>query len=154
MKKKILTSLILLFLSSCGYEAKYSKKNRDYYNFSISKLNFIGDREINLKIKEKLNNYTLTKKDKDFTLKVSSTVEKLILAKNDSGDPTNFKITIILNVEILNNNKLINNQILTENFNYNNNSNKFDLKRYEKRIKNNLATTLTDKLIFKISSIQ
>ena len=81
MKKKTFLALFLLFLSSCGFEAKYSKKNIDNFNFSISELNFIGDRDVNLKIKEKLNNYTLVKKNKNFILEISSTSEKLVLAK-------------------------------------------------------------------------
>ena len=71
MEKKIFTFILLIFLSSCGYEATYSVKNIKSYDFSISKLNFIGEREVNLKIKQKLNNYTLTKNDKKFILKIS-----------------------------------------------------------------------------------
>ena len=44
--------------------------------------------------------------------------------------------------------------IILESFNYNNISNKFNLKRYEEEIKNNLAETASDKLIFKLSNIQ
>ena len=62
MQKKIFTLLLLLFLSSCGYEAIYSKKNSKNYNFFISELSFIGDRDINLRMKERLSNYTLNKK--------------------------------------------------------------------------------------------
>ena len=69
-KTFVTTSCNFLFLSSCGYEAIHSKKNSLNYNFSISELNFIGDRDINLKMKEKLNNYTLNKKNKNFTLKI------------------------------------------------------------------------------------
>ena len=153
MKKKISTFLLLIFLSSCGYEAMYSKKNRKNYNFSISKLSLGGSRDINLKIKEKLNNYTLSKKDKDFIIKVLSTSERLILAKNTSGDPTIFKLKIIVEVETLKNSKLQSNFVIIENFDYNNNSNKFELKRYEKEIKKNLANIISDKLIYKLSNI-
>ena len=151
--KKII--LILLFLlSSCGYEAIHSKKNSMNYSFSVSELSFIGDRTVNLKIKEKINNYTQSKKDKDFTLRISSTSEKTILAKNTAGDATSFKNTISINVEVLMSNKIKSNFIILESFNYNNISNKFNLKKYEEEIKNNLAETATDKLIFKLSNIQ
>ena len=43
---------------------------------------------------------------------------------------------------------------MREKFNYNNTTNKFDLKTYEKEIKNNLTETATNKLIFKLSNIQ
>jgi hypothetical protein len=152
-QKKIIL-LLLLLLSSCGYEAIHSKKNSINYNFSVSELNFVGDRTVNLKIKEKLNNYTQNEKDKNFILKISSTSEKIILAKNTAGDATSFKNTISINVEVLMNNKFKSNFIILESFNYNNISNKFNLNKYEKEIKNNLAETASDKLIFKLSNIQ
>mgnify|MGYP001400536889 CR=1 FL=1 len=154
MQKKILVLLLMLFISSCGYEATYSKKNTKNYNFSINELNFIGDRKVNLKIKEKLNNFIKNKKNKNFTLKISSVSKKIVLAKNTAGDATSFQSVIILNVEVLMNNKFKNNFLIEENFNYNNNSNKFDLKKYENEIKNNLTELATDKLIFKLSNIQ
>ena len=154
MEKRIFTFILLLFLSSCGYEAIHSKKNKENYDFSISELKFIGDRDVNLKIKERLNNYTLIKKDKDFKLKISSDLEKLILVKNDAGDATNFKTKITVNIDIFNDTKFKSNIVIIESFNYNNNNNKFELKSYEKEIKNNLANTISEKLIFKLSKIQ
>ena len=153
MQKKIFIYLLLLLLSSCGYEAIYSQKNNINNNFSINELNLIGDRDINLKIKQKLNNYTLIEKDKNFTLKVSSTSEKTIVAKNLSGDSTIFKITIIIDVEIIMKDNYTNNMQIVENFTYNNNLDKFDLKKYEREIKRNLAETATNNLISKLSSI-
>tara|TARA_B110000046_G_C12702744_1_gene277255 strand:+ start:110 stop:574 length:465 start_codon:yes stop_codon:yes gene_type:complete len=154
MLKKTFTLVVFFFLSSCGYEAIHSKKNSLNYNFSISELSFIGDRDINLKMKEKLNNYTLNKKNKNFTLKISSITGKTVLAKDASGDPTSFKSTVTVNIEVLIQDNFKNNIRIVEYFNYNNISNKFDLKRYEREIKINLAETVTDKLIFKLSNIQ
>ena len=154
MEKKIFTFILLIFLSSCGYEAIYSVKNIKNYNFSISKLSFIGDREINLKIKQKLNNYTQEIKDINFILKITSTSEKIILAKDAAGDSTNFKIETIVNIDVFNKEKLKSNFIITESFNYDNNSNKFELKNYEKEIKRNLADIITEKLIFKLANIK
>ena len=128
MLRKQIILLLLLLLSSCGYEAIYSKKNSVNYNFSVSELNFVGDRTVNLKIKEKLNNYAQAKKDKDFILRISSTSEKITLAKNTAGDATSFKNSVSINVEVLMNNKFKSNFIILESFNYNNISNKFNLK--------------------------
>jgi len=154
MLQKQIILLLLLLLSSCGYEAIYSKKNSVNYDFTVSDLSFVGDKTVNLKIKEKLNNYAYGKKDKDFILRISSTSEKIILSKNTAGDATSFKNSISINVEVLMNNKFKNNFIILESFNYNNISNKFNLKQYEADIKNNLAEAASDKLIFKLSKIQ
>ena len=154
MLKKNFAIILFFLLTSCGYEAIHSKKNSINDDFSVSELTLSGDRDVNLKIKEKINNYTLNKKNKDFILKVSSTTEKKIIAKNISGDPTNFKSTVIINVQIFMNNSLKNNLQLVESFDYDNNTNKLNLKRYEKEIKTNLAENATEKLIYKLSNIQ
>lgn len=154
MLRKQIILLLLLLLSSCGYEAIYSKKNSTNYDFTVSDLSFVGDRVVNLKIKEKLKNYAQDKKEKDFILKISSTSEKVIISKNTAGDATSFKNSVSINVEVLMNNKFKSNFIILESFNYNNISNKFDLKQLEKDIKNNLAELASDKLIFKLSNIQ
>ena len=154
MLKKTFLLILFLFLYSCGYEAIHSKKNNANYDFSINEINFVGDREINLKIKEKLNNYILDKKNKNFTLKISSFTKKDILAKNVSGDPTGFKNTITINIEVLMKDNFKNNLQIIESFNYNNINSKFDLIKYEREIKNNLAETATEKLIFKLSNIR
>ena len=154
MLRKTFLLIIFLLLSACGYEAIHSKKNIDNYNFSINELSFLGDRTVNLKIKEKLNIYTLNKKNKNFSLKVFSITKKEILGKNVSGDPIGFKSSVSVKIEYLDNNRTKNNISIVESFNYNNNANKFDLKKYEKEIKNNLAELITNKLIFKLTKIQ
>ena len=150
MLKTTFTLILFLFLSSCGYKAIHSKKNNNSYDFSISKLNFIGDRNINLRIKEKLNNYTLNKKDKNFILNIESDVGKEILSKDASGEVTNFKISIKIKVEVLAKSNLE----ITENFSYNNIENKFNLKTYENQVIRDLTNTAVDKLIFKLSNIE
>jgi len=154
MQKKVFTFIILLFLSSCGYEPIHSKKNSENYNFSISKIEFTGERDINLKIKENLNNFTLVEKNKNFILTIASISKKKILAKDTSGNTTNFQNIVIVKVEIFTKGKFKNSFIVEEKFNYKNESNKFDLQKYEKEIKNSLAQIATEKLIFRLSNIK
>ena len=154
MLKKTFLLVSFLFFSSCGYEAMHSKKNNSTFDFSISKISLEGDRDFNLEIKQRLNNYTLSKKEKDFTLKIRTTSNKIIIAKNLAGDPTDFKNTITMYVDVLIENSIKKTLIIKENFNYTNNSNKFSLKRYEKDIKSNLAESSAKKLVFKLSNIQ
>ena len=154
MLKKILIPILLLFLSSCGYEAIYSQKNNAYHNFSISEMVLDGENNINIRIKSKLNNYTLVEKDKKFILKIKSSVEKIILAKNIAGDATKYRSVLKLGVQVVLENNLVNNLEIIESFDYDSIENTFDLKRYEKEIQNTLANTAIDKLIFKLTNIQ
>jgi hypothetical protein len=153
MLKKI-TIVLLLFLSSCGYKVMYSNENIIKYDFSISKLTFFGDRNVNIRIKTKLNKYTLVEKDNNFILEISSSTEKVTIAKDGAGDATSFKNTIIINAQVqLEDNSVKNLQIIQD-FTYDNIENQFDLKKYEREIQNNLAETTTDKLIIKLSNIK
>ena len=154
MIKKILIPILLLFLSTCGYEAMYSQKNNAYHNFSISEIVFDGERYINIRIKSKLNNYTLVEKDKQFILKIKSSLEKITLAKNIAGDATKYRSVLKLGVQVVLENNLVNNLEIIESFDYDSIENTFDLKRYEKEIQNTLANTAIDKLIFKLTNIQ
>ena len=154
MIKKILIPILLLFLSTCGYEAIYSQKNNANHNFSISEMVLDGENNINIRIKSKLNNYTLVEKDKKFILKIKSSVEKITLAKNISGDATKYRGVLKLGVQVVLENNLVNNLEIIESFDYDSIENTFDLKRYEKEIQNTLANTAIDKLIFKLTNIQ
>ena len=152
MKKKIFTFLLFLFLSSCGYEATYSLKNRSIYAFSISELVLTGDRQINLKIKQLLNPYTTPKieKERKFILNISSNSEKIITTKDAAGDAVKFKNEITVKVRVLLDGKNATNLVIIEDFIYDNNSDTFELKTYENQIKNNLAEAAVNKILFKL----
>ena len=152
MKKKIFTFLLFLFLSSCGYEATYSLKNRSIYAFSISELVLTGDRHINLKIKQLLNPYTNPKieEEKKFILNISSSSEKIITTKDAAGDAVKFKNEITVRVQALLDGKNATNLVIIEYFIYDNNSDTFELRTYENQIKNNLAEAAVNKILFKL----
>tara|TARA_B110000027_G_scaffold133658_1_gene162774 strand:- start:341 stop:808 length:468 start_codon:yes stop_codon:yes gene_type:complete len=152
LQKKILL-VLFLFTTSCGYEAIYSKKNFGNYDFSISSINFEGDRNINLRIKQKLNNYTLTKKNKKFDLDITTEEEKVILAKNAAGDATNFKNTINVNIKVFIEDKLQRDMKIEKSFIYENITNKYDLGNYERELKTNLAETIAEEIVLKLSNI-
>ena len=152
MKKKIFTFLLFLFLSSCGYEATYSLKNRQMYAFSISELVLTGDRQINLKIKQLLNPYTNPKieEEKKFILNIFSSSEKIITTKDAAGDAVKFKNEITVKVQVLLDGKNATNLVIIEDFIYDNNPDTFELRTYENQIKNNLAEAAVNKILFKL----
>jgi len=154
MKKKIFTFFLFLFLSSCGYEATYSLKNRIKYAFSIGKLDLMGDRQVNLKIKQILSPYNnpKVKKKKNFTLEISSSSEKIITAKDSAGDATKFKNEITVNVQVFLNGEYKSNFVIKEDFIYDNSSNTSELRTYENQIKGNLTEAVVDKILFKLAN--
>ena len=153
MLKKILIIILFSYTSSCGYEAMHSKKNNINYNFSINKITLLGDRDVNQKIKEKLNIYRLNKEAKNLDIQIESISEKNILVKNSKGNATSFQNIIKIYVTVFNNNKKIDTFQFEDNFKYNNSKNKFDLNRYEKELKANLAESIVNKIIIRLSTI-
>lgn len=154
MLKRIAIIFIFLLTTSCGYEIMYSKKKIIDYDFSIKDITFTGDSYINLKIKQKLSGYILNQKNKVFDVKINSTSNRTVLAKNIRGDPTSFKNTITINVKIMQKEKLKKTIQLKKELKYDNKLNKFDLNRYERELKSSLTATMMDELIFKLSNIQ
>ena len=154
MLKRVAIIFIFFLTTSCGYEIMHSKKNIIDYDFSIKDITLTGDTYINLKIKQKLSGYILNQKNKVFDVKINSTSNKAILAKDIKSDPTSFKNTIIINVEVMQKEKIKNILRLEKAVKYDNKSNKFDLNKYERKLKTSLTNTMMDELIFKLSNIQ
>ena len=146
---KILTILTFFLLIGCGFEPMYSeKKLNENYNFTINNIGFSGNNNINQYLKNNLVNYTNNKnKEIKYDLAINSRTTKTITTKNKKGDPELFHIKIVINVDIIENNKLKNQTILEEGFEYKNKSNKFQLDKYEKNIQKNLTNKLSKDLI-------
>ena len=154
MLKRVAIIFIFFLTTSCGYEIMHSKKRIIDYDFSIKDITLTGDTYINLKIKQKLSGYILNQKNKVFDVKINSTSNRMVLARNIKGDPTSFKNTIIINVKIMQKEKLKKTLQLKKELKYDNKLNKFDLNRYERELKSSLTATMMDELIFKLSNIQ
>ena len=154
--KKIIATLSFLLLLSCGYEPIYSKKQiNSNYNFTINNINLIGDNKVNQVLKNKLKrNLSKEKKSTEFNLNLNSMVAKTVTSKNKKGNPKRFSIKIIINLEIFEGEISKGNKNFEEKFEYNNKSNKFDLRKYEKNIKDNLISKLSDEIIRYLNSLR
>jgi len=147
--KKIITTLSFLLLLSCGYEPIYSKKQiNSNNNFSINYINLIGDNKINQILKNKLKkNLNKEKKSIEFNLNLNSRVIKDVTSKDKKGDPITFSIKIIINLEVFESEILKGEKNFEKKFEYNNRENKFNLRQYEKNIKDNLISELSYEII-------
>ena len=154
--KKIITILTFFLLFNCGFEPIYSKKKLDNsYNFTISNITFLGDNNVNQTLKNNLKNYiNIETKPIKYDLVINSSSVKVVTSKNKKGNPEAFSMKITINVNIHKAENLINQTILEENFEYKNKSNKFELKQYEKNIKKNLTSKLSEDIIEYLYSIK
>ena len=133
--KKIILILSLLILANCGFKSILTTKN---VNFKINKIEIQNNDSISLKIKKKLQIYTRNDSpDKIYNLKINSKKNRAITSKDTKGNPLTYEITISTELEIFIEDKFIKKIAFKKDFNYNNRSNKFSLKQYEKSTKTN-----------------
>ncbi len=154
--KKIIATLSFLILLNCGYEPIYSKKQiNSNYNFSINSINYIGDNKVNRILKNQFQKIlNKERKSTELNLNLNSRVEKVVTSKDKKGNPKRFSIKIIINLEIYESEILKGKTNFEEKFEYNNKSNKFDLKQYEKNIQRNLISNLSDEIIRYLNSLR
>ena len=152
--KKVLVFLLLnsfLFFNNCGYESIYSKGTG---NFFIKNIEIKTNNEINYKIKNRLRIFSNSNSKNKYDLEINALKSIKIVSKDSKGDPKIYQMNIKLEVKIIENYKNIKQINFEEYFNYNNNSNKFELKQYEKNIEDNLIEKNIENLTFYISSIK
>ena len=148
MIKKIIIIIILFSLNGCGFTPMHSNKNNN--SFSIEQINFSGERELNNFLKTSLIRYK-NSNDKKFFIDIESKYTKNILTKDKTGKITNYELLADVTFMLKSNNKKFKftEKKIIENLNDN-----FEQSRYERSLKQIFATSITNKLISKLSLIQ
>ena len=147
LKKNIIILFLITLLSNCGFTPIYITKNNT--NFSIEKIDFTGDRELNNFLKSNLNQYKNKKVDNKIYIEAVSIYEKNILSKNSSGEVTKYQLEAEIIFKIKPSNKEIK---ITEKKIMNSMSDKFEETRYERLIKQSFASSISNKLSSKLIS--
>ena len=150
MKKYIYIILIPLFLLNCEYTPIYSNKND--YNFSIEKINFEGNSEINNLVEKKLIRFLNRDVNKKFIITTISSYKKISQSKNLTGKTTDYLMTIeiIFKIEKGNEKKTL---IKKEEFLIKNFSDKFEENKLEKTKKESLVNSMVNEFIIQLSRI-
>jgi len=152
MKKIIIIVIALFFLNNCGYTPIYSSKKNNFYIKEISQKDTT---KLNSKFTNNIEKFSNQNSENIIKLEISSNKKIKIISKDDKGDPSRFQMTILLNINIINQNYNQTNKqkSFSANFDYSNNSNKFSLKQYEKEIENNLIDKIIENSILWLSEL-
>ena len=142
--------LLVTLIVGCSYQPILSKKN---YEFSIEKIELIGDKEVNYFIEKKLKNYKEPNQNNKYYLKIESSKLKNIISNDSKGDPSKLEIIIISKFKLSNSEKLLFEKKIKVKNNYNNISDKLKLKKYESIIIENLSEKISDNIIFSITNL-
>ena len=145
--KNLILILVLFFLNSCGYTSVY--KNQKSQDFQISIIEMTGDNEINNLIKNDLKFYTNNKSNIKYNISIDSNYQKIIVSKNSAGVATDYKLIAetVISFDKEGKNNILN---FNENINIKSNSNSYEQNNYEKSIKKNFASSISNKFIIKI----
>ena len=152
IKKTFLLILIVFGLSSCGYTPMLSQNNN--FNFNIVNLELLGDKNINNFLEKKLNQYSNDSSNKSYKISINSNYQKIIVAKDSTGNATDLKLisTIDVTYSLYNESNNQERKIsFLESITIRKNNNAFDQKNYERSVLNNLSQLLLNKLVFYLS---
>ena len=152
MIKKNLTKLLILlfFIYGCGYSPIFSNKNS---NFSIYELSVSGNSKLNKIINGRLDNYKGSDNQKKISLTIETYLNKEVASRDSKGNPKTYRINLESNISIKDLNGNIKNKSFSKSVDYNNKSNKSDLKKYENETSKNLAEKISDEIIIYLQSI-
>lgn len=139
MKIKIFLVLMLLLISSCEYKPIFNEAES---KFSITKIDSLTKDQIFFRIKNSLKSNLNNDNFNKFELFLTSDRIKTVTSKDKKGNEKTFNLKIFVKVNIKSRNESFE-KFFEENFSYQNNSNKFDLKQYE----NNITNDLIDKIV-------
>ena len=150
--KNLFILIFLIIFSSCGYNSVL-KNTSDTNDYKVNIIKMEGDLEINNIIKKQLELQSNENSKKNFDVSLETDYNKTILSKNTSGAITNYQITVNTTFKVN-----FNNQSIDFNFNESlkmkNISDSLEKLSYEKNIKNNFASSLAEKLITRLISLQ
>ena len=150
MKKIITVLLTFLFLTSCGYTPMYSEKK---FDFKLKNIISSKDNQLNSNVEKKLLVFSNQESQKIISLKIDVQRKINILTKDSKGDPSRYEMIIDIKLETTygQNQNVI--RSFQEKFNYNTNSNKFELNQYEKEVENLLINKNIDRIIAYLSKV-
>lgn len=151
IKKNLIKLLILLFfISGCGYSPIFSKKNT---SFSIYELSASGNSKLNKIINNRLNNYKGSDGKRKFSLTLETHLNKEIALRDSKGNPKTYRVNLLSNISIKDFDGTVKNKSFSKSVDYNNKSNKSNLKKYENETSKNLAEKIADEIIIYLGSI-
>ena len=149
--KNIILIIFLFFIYSCGYTTVF--KNVGDQDFQIIITDMQGDRKMNNLIKNEINLYSNKDSINKFDVRVETEYEKLILTKDSAGLITDYELSIN-SMFIIYFNEKSKKVTFDETINIKNRSDTFEQDSYENNIKINFASSIREKLISEIITLQ
>ena len=145
-KIKYITIFIsLIFLFGCGYSPLLQKEKIQFY---IADLELNGDRQINNSISKNIKKYQNYLENKEpYKVYIKSDYIKSVVNKDRSGNPKNYKVTIKINLIVINSKGKEVNKSFERFSSYPVQSKRIAEKELENKYKNDLSNLISKDII-------
>ena len=151
LKKIFFIILSLNLLNHCDYKPVYSKQNN--INQKIVVEGFNGDKDINNLIVNNLKRISKESSKNNINISFNTIYTKKILAKNNKGTITDYQSNVETTFIITKKNS-IENFVVEEKFNFQKMADKYEEKNYERDIKKNFASSISQKLVLRLAIVE
>ena len=140
----VILVIFFLILNNCGFTPIYSSKGSNYKLISLDKNN-----------NNRLTNYlennikAISNENAAKGIKVNLVLEENIsvILKDSKGDPSKNRLTVIVDLTINDaSDQLVSSKEFSENFEYDVQDNKFNMRQYEKTISLNLTDKISQQI--------
>ena len=153
LKKLIFPLFFILFFSNCGYTPVYL--NSSEADFKILSLKINGSNEVNSIVEDKLEKYLIKNSKKKYDLEIFTNYKKVSVAKDTTGNTTNFKLIVYLNLNYtetsVEKNYKPKNIFFSEEIIIKRNQNNYEQNTYERIVIKNMSEVLVEKIILYLS---
>tara|TARA_Y200000002_G_C22538013_1_gene602690 strand:+ start:51 stop:509 length:459 start_codon:yes stop_codon:yes gene_type:complete len=152
MRTLISITILSILLTGCGFKPIYSSKNS---NFEIIEIINKNENKNSYSIEEMV--MSLSNKEAIRKVKIEFDYKELIetILKDSKGDPSKKKLSIIVNLKVKDEkDKVLNDKNFNEDFNYDVQSDKFNMAQYEENIINNLSNKISSDIIFLLGTLE
>ena len=151
MKSVVLVIIFSVLLVSCGFKSIYSSKNS---NFEIINIVNKNENKNSFLIEKMVMTISNNEAQKKLKLEIDYQQLTTTILKDSKGDPSKNKLLIKVNLNVKDQeDKVLINKEFTEEFNYNVQSNKFEMSQYVENISENLNRKISNDIIFLLATL-
>ena len=151
LKKIFFIILSLNLLNHCDYKPVYSKQNNINHKIVVNGLS--GDKDINNLIVNNLKRTSKKSSKNTINISFNTVYTKKILAKNNKGTITDYQSNVETTF-IITKKDSTENFVVEEKFNFQKMADKYEEKNYERDIKKNFASSISQKLVLRLAIIE
>ena len=152
MKFLIPIVILSIILTSCGFKPIYGSKDSNFEIIEIINENENKNSFAIEKIIMSLSNKEAMRKIK---LEMNYKQTFTTILKDSKGDPSKKKLSISVNLVVKNEkDNILTNKNFSEEFNYDVQSDKFNMAQYEDNITNNLNSKISNDIIFLLGTLK